>query len=203
MIPKTIHQIWIGPKKLPEEWIRTWKDKNPDIEFVLWDDKKIDEFGLVNRKHYDWYYEHGIFNGCANVARVEILERLGGIYMDADSICILPIQDEEFMKADFFACYEHPNHPGRIANGAIGTIAGHPIMKEYVKRIGELKKIVPSWNTSGGTLFTKIIEEFGKEKITLLPTYSFWPTNHNGKSVEIKGKVYAEQMWGTTKKLYK
>jgi mannosyltransferase OCH1-like enzyme len=203
MIPKTIHFIWIGPNRLPEEWVRTWKEKNDKIEIVFWDEKKIDEFGLVDRKQYDFYYSRKIWNGSSDIARVEILERLGGIYMDCDSICLEPIQDEKFMETDFFVCYEHMNHPGRIANGVIASVAGHPILKEYIKRMGEAEKLTPPWNTIGGTMLTKIIEDYGKEKITILPTCSFWPTNHNGQKAPLISKVYAEQMWGTTRHLYK
>ena len=29
IIPKIIHQLWIGPNPMPEKWMRTWKEKNP------------------------------------------------------------------------------------------------------------------------------------------------------------------------------
>lgn len=204
MISKIIHQIWIGPKKMPEEWMDTWKIKNPLSQVCFWNERNIKyAFGdLINQKLFNDYYSKGEFHGAADVARVEILERIGGVYVDADSICLESIENEEFMKGDFFAAYEHENHPGRIANGVIGSTAGHPILKEYIKRIGEAKKIRPIWDTIGGTMFTKVIEDYGKEKVTLLPACSFWPTNHNGQKSPIVGKVYAEQMWGTTKKLY-
>ncbi len=33
MIPKIIHQIWIGPKPAPTKFMDTWRDKNPDFEY--------------------------------------------------------------------------------------------------------------------------------------------------------------------------
>ena len=33
MIPKIIHQIWIGPKPAPTKFMDTWKEKNP--EFIM------------------------------------------------------------------------------------------------------------------------------------------------------------------------
>jgi mannosyltransferase OCH1-like enzyme len=52
MIPKIIHQIWIGSKKKPDIWIDTFKkdyiNDNPDWDYKLWDDENIlelfDEF---------------------------------------------------------------------------------------------------------------------------------------------------------------
>ena len=32
MIPKIIHQIWIGPKPAPTKFMDTWKEENPDFE---------------------------------------------------------------------------------------------------------------------------------------------------------------------------
>jgi mannosyltransferase OCH1-like enzyme len=122
--------------------------------------------------------------------------------MDIDSICKEPIQDEFFMDSDFFVAYEHITHPGRIANGVIGSAPGHPILKEYIKRIGEAKKIRPIWNTIGGTMLTNIIENYGKKRIIILPTCSFYPKNWDGLEAPVEGKIYAEQFWGTTKNLY-
>lgn len=203
MIPRTIHFIWIGPKQMPKEWMKTWIEKNPGMKFVIWNEQLIYFLGLKNQKLYDEYYSKEEYHGCSDVARIEILEKHGGIYLDADSVCREPIENEKFMQSDFFVAYEHINHPGRIANGVIGSIPGHPILKEYIKRMGESKAIRPIWNTIGGTMLTQIIEEFGKEKITILPTCSFYPVNHNGQIAPIEGKIYADQFWGTTKKLYK
>lgn len=204
MIPLILHQIWIGDQlKMPVDWMNTWVEKNPKIDVWVWTEKEIDLMGLKNRKLYDEYYSKGEYHGASDVARIEILEKYGGIYMDADSICKEPIENEEFMQSDFFVAYEHQNHPGRIANGVIGSVAGHQILKEYIKRIGDAKKIRPIWNTIGGTMLTKIIEDYGKEKITILPACSFYPVNHNGQVAPIVGKVYAEQLWGTTKGIYK
>ena len=38
IIPKKIHQIWIGPKKLPykyKKWMQSWKNFNPKWEYFL------------------------------------------------------------------------------------------------------------------------------------------------------------------------
>jgi mannosyltransferase OCH1-like enzyme len=39
-IPKIIHQLWIGPKQPPIELMKTWKEKNPDYEYIHWKLKK-------------------------------------------------------------------------------------------------------------------------------------------------------------------
>lgn len=182
------------------EWIESWKIKNPEFNFCMWREKTIEMFSLENKKLYNQYMEKEIYYGASDVARIEILNRYGGIFMDADSICTNTIENEEFLNSDFFAVNEF--HPGRIANGVIGSIPGHPILKKYIEEIGKAKKTMPVWNTIGGAMLTRCIEEYGKEKVTILPAYSFYPVNHNGQKAEVIGKNYAEQLWASTKKLY-
>jgi hypothetical protein len=133
------------------------------------------------------------------VARVEILERLGGVYLDADSVCLLPIQDASFMESSFFAVYEYDY---RIANGVIGSAPHHPILTRYIDRIAEAQVIYPPCFTIGGTLLTTCVDLHGEDQaVTILPTCSFYPHNKK-RPVPLVGDVYAEQFWGTTNKLY-
>ena len=39
MIPKIIHQIWIGPKPAPTNLMNSWKNKHPDFEYILWNEQ--------------------------------------------------------------------------------------------------------------------------------------------------------------------
>lgn len=40
-IPKRLHQVWIGPLPMPQKWMATWREKNPEWEYILWDNKKV------------------------------------------------------------------------------------------------------------------------------------------------------------------
>ena len=49
MIPKIIHQIWLGDQsKRPNEFIKTWVDMNPSWKHILWTESNIPN--LVNQK---------------------------------------------------------------------------------------------------------------------------------------------------------
>ena len=42
LIPKKIHQIWLGEKSIPKickKWMKSWKDFNPQWEYKLWDEQ--------------------------------------------------------------------------------------------------------------------------------------------------------------------
>ena len=43
MIPKIIHQIWIGNLEPPISLMNSWKNKHPDFKYILWDEERIRE----------------------------------------------------------------------------------------------------------------------------------------------------------------
>jgi mannosyltransferase OCH1-like enzyme len=202
MIPQIIHQIWIGPNVMPVNWMKTWQEKNPNMKYELWDDKRIKEFDLLNQEQYDYYMRFNMYHGASDVARIEILERYGGIYIDADIECLESIENEDFMQKELFAVQECP---GRIANGTIGAIKQQPVLREYIRRLSKLKPghMHHPWRDTGGTVFTSCIEQKGnQDDIAILPTCSFSPRNKYNEHAPIVGKVYADHKWGTTLKLY-
>jgi len=198
-IPKIIHQIWIGKRPVPTEWINTWREKHPDWEHILWDDKAVEEFGLVNKKLYDYYRK----NGCpgsspectaSNVIRPEILYTYGGVYLDADSVCKERI--DELIDTDFFGVYS-PHLKNRVVSGFLGIIPEHPMMKEYVERMSRVEKFCPTWDTIGGTMFTELVKKYNlMDKV--LPSYTFLPNPPGLEPYKGSGKVYADHFAETT-----
>ena len=41
MIPKIIHQIWIGPKSAPTKFMDSWREKNPEFTYIRWNEEEI------------------------------------------------------------------------------------------------------------------------------------------------------------------
>lgn len=204
MIPRHIHQIWVGPKARPDTWMQTWRDQHPSFDYTVWDEAAIDAFGLEHRHIYEYFMHKGIYDGAADIARVEILARLGGIYIDADAVCLHPITDAPFLypNVSFFAAYEYDY---RIANGVIGVTQYHPILMLYLLRLRTAKVWEPPCFTIGGTLLTTCVDicrsRLSPSSIAVLPSYTFYPKL--GHYHEAEGTIYARQMWGTTKGLYK
>jgi len=68
---------------------------------------------------YERYLSEGIFDGAADVARVEILHRFGGIYVDADAEAVRPLDGADWLDARFFAVAggtPYPNGSDRSAS---------------------------------------------------------------------------------------
>ena len=83
-IPKIVHQIWLGSslpikfRELRERWIRIM---GQEWKFILWDEVSIEIFGLKNIEAYE---SAGNYGEKSDIARYEILYRMGGVYLDTD-----------------------------------------------------------------------------------------------------------------------
>lgn len=83
-IPKTIHYMWLGKKEIPinlQKCIESWKQYCPDYEIVRWDESNYD---ISKNKYMEEAYKAGAYGFVPDYARLDILYRYGGIYMDTD-----------------------------------------------------------------------------------------------------------------------
>lgn len=206
MIPKIIHQIWIGPKQAPIKFMDTWKNKNPEFTYIRWNEEEI-KTRLLKLKLTDKIDEIEELCGKADILRLEILYNYGGIYIDADSICIEPL-DDTILKTKAFAGYENEEiRKGLISNGTMGFPPKHPLVKKAIEWIENndisIKKTGKrSWMTVGPVLLTKLYDTGEYKDVTIFPSYFFLPIHYTGKEYYGHGKVYAYQEWGSSKQNY-
>lgn len=209
-IPKIIHQIWIGPKKKPK-YMDKWVSMNPDFEYILWDNDKVKELFPIKNQHLYNQYDNetrNVWNGRANLLRLEILDKFGGIYIDADCIPNKPI-DDTLLDNEFFIAYANEKaRPGILNNAVIGSIKGHNILPELINKLNKVKKLEqPSHIFSGPTYISKhIFNNKYDELITIYPSYYFYPNFYRDNiKYDYSGsfKPYTIHEWGTTKNLYK
>lgn len=221
MIPKTIHQIWIGDSsKKPEKLMNTWKSVHTDWEYILWDDASIENFGLRN---YAQYKLSPTYAGKADIARYEILYKMGGFFIDADSVCLKKIPDE-LLEYDLVSTYENEKYrPNLCANGYIGVRRKNKVIYDlinYIQMIDQnfLKSEHP-WKTTGPLPFTNIINQNSNQNIKLLnsnillpehfesPTFNFIDMKqYDDSMLEILKQKYSNsisyQFWGSTRGKY-
>jgi mannosyltransferase OCH1-like enzyme len=132
MIPKVIHQIWIG-SELPNAFKRAadhMMKLHPDYEYKLWTDDNIPK-DLINQHVIDACLEaNTMLSVVSDCIRYELLARFGGVYVDCDILMfrdISPILEgkREVLTGEnsttitncFFAI--EPNHPflHKLING--------------------------------------------------------------------------------------
>lgn len=205
-IPKIIHQLWIGTTPCPTKFMKTWKDKHPDYEYIFWDKNEIIKRKLVFQcqQRIDEIEE---INGKADIIRWEILYHYGGLFLDADSICIEPF-DYLLEKGNSFAGYENEEAKADlVATGTMAFTKNHPICLEAINFIKKnqvsIKKTGKNaWQTVGPVLLTNLLKEKNYKDFIVYPSYYFLPIHHTGLEYTGHGKVYAYKEWSYTKKSY-
>jgi len=210
-IPKIIHQIWIGPKPCPYLLIHSWKIKNPDFQHILWTEQELENQGIQfeAQERIDMISE---YCGKTDIMRLELLYRFGGIFIDADSICIEPIGplfDEISSSGKTgFATYENENtRKGLVANGNLAIIPKHPLLREMLDWILSDTAILPiqtlkSWVSVGPVLLTNTLKSGVYSDFAVLPSYYFLPIHFTGVKYSGHSRVYAHQLWGTNFNFY-
>jgi mannosyltransferase OCH1-like enzyme len=133
-IPKIIHQIWLG-SPFPDKyrpWQETWKKFHPGWEYRLWTDREAEKLELINRRAYD---ETKNFGAKADILRLEIIHKFGGLYADTDFECLKSF--EEFHRvADFYVgTIELENGEPVLLTSLFGAIPKHPIIKKNIDKL--------------------------------------------------------------------
>jgi len=201
MIPKIIHQIWIGDQsKRPSSMIETWQEMNPDWEHMLWTDDNLPE--ISNKTQFDAMKE---LAGKADILRYELLHDIGGFFIDADSECVKPL-DDFFLDNDSFCCWENEwIRAGLMSNGYLASTKNNLLMQKLINRIElippEVLESAPdltAWKVTGPAFLTDTVQNSAYNKIRIYPSFYFIPRHYSGLEYEGNESVYAKQYWGST-----
>jgi mannosyltransferase OCH1-like enzyme len=199
MIPRIIHQCWFGDKSAPFENMATWQKLNPSFEYKLWRDWDMP----LLLSNLDKWQQINTWNGKSDVARFEMLERFGGIYIDADTVALRPLTDD-LLDNEFFAVYESETvRPGLVASGIMGAELGNTLIKKLVAGITFMRDMNehPAWLQVGPGYLTQTIKGYvGKVKI--YPSAYFLPQHYTGALAKADREPYCSHSWGTTTQSY-
>lgn len=129
MIPHIIHLFWFGPNpkpKIVQRCIDSWKKYLPGYEMIEWSEENFDVNTIPFTKQA---YEAGQYAFVSDYARLYILERDGGIYLDADEEIlkdITPLLQGHKLIAGF-------EHSESAMVGVLGCEAHHPLIQEFMR----------------------------------------------------------------------
>jgi hypothetical protein len=128
-IPKTIHYCWFGGTPIPSDfavYIESWKKFCPDYEIVRWDESNYDY--KQNEYMYE-AYKHKKWGFVPDYARLDIIHKYGGVYLDTDVELIKNIDD--LLCDEAFCGFESRLN---VSNGlGFGAIAGFPLIMELLE----------------------------------------------------------------------
>jgi len=130
VVPRIIHQIWVGPNGFPDEfrgYQRSWQQQHPDWVLRFWTEDNLPD-DLQRPEALDRLRTPA---ERSDILRLEVLHREGGVYVDTDFECRRPL-DPHIEDLDFFTAYLKP---GRVNNAFIGSVPGHPILERALREM--------------------------------------------------------------------
>lgn len=99
LIPKKIHYCWFGGKPVPQknrDWMESWKKYCPDYEIIRWDENSYD---VTKNTYMLEAYQAGKWGFVPDYARLDIIYRYGGIYLDTDVELVRNLDELLYQKA--------------------------------------------------------------------------------------------------------
>lgn len=163
MIPRIIHQIWVGPKPMPEVlrgYVASVRNHHPLWTHILWTDELLHHLGAPIENEAARLRSMCSKSG---IIRLGALAKFGGIYLDADCECLRPL-DELLGHAAFGALQD----PTRICPAVIGAEQGNAWIRWQIAHWKDFDQQDPA---SGVYLASTA----PRELVTLIPPHLVFP----------------------------
>jgi mannosyltransferase OCH1-like enzyme len=168
LIPRVFHQIWIGPDPFPKELVdyqETWLRHNQGWELRLWTEENLPE-GLRRPEIYE---RLRVPAERADMLRLEVVWRFGGVYVDADFECLRSIEPL-ITDLDFFAGYRKR---GRVNNALFGAVARHPILDRALDVVRPAEVYGYDKAAAGPWFLTTLLADY--PEVTIFDPGVFYP----------------------------
>jgi mannosyltransferase OCH1-like enzyme len=172
--------------------------KNPDYEVKVWGNNQVQG---VNWKNYRQLHDMLIkkdYAGASDVMRYEILYEHGGIYIDADTYCVKPLEDW-LLDCEAFASWEQEiARNNLIANTIIGGAPGAEMWSMCIDEVAtkDCTEQKLAWMITGPMLVTNIFFK-AQANLTVYPSHFFMPEHHTGYKSKVTGHHFANHLWGS------
>lgn len=194
-IPKKIHYCWVGRKPIPDQYkyyMESWHKYCPDYEIIEWNE---DNYDFTKNLYMRQAYERKKWGFVPDYARLDIIYREGGIYLDTDVELVSNLDD--LLCNNAFAGFETDTSVN-LGQG-FGAVAGNSIIKEmrdrydnylFIKEDGQINDVAsPIYQT--GVLSEHGLVKNGEyqelDDITIYPEKTFCPKSIRTFRVEKTG----------------
>jgi Glycosyltransferase sugar-binding region containing DXD motif len=162
LVPKIIHQIWVGPDPLSDEfagYVETWRRNHPGWEHRLWTEGNLP----TDLRHPEALERIRHPAERADMLRLELLWRHGGVYVDTDFECRQSMEPY-IGDAEFFTAYLKPKNVvkarERVNNAFIGSVPGHPLLERALDELRPQEWYGFDKSASGSDFFNALVKQF-------------------------------------------
>ena len=168
MIPRILHQVWVGPDPFPDrfaEYRKTWRTHHPDWELRFWTDENLPP-DLRLPASYERL--RSPVERC-DLLRLELVWRDGGVYVDCDFECRRPL-DPLLEGIDFLLGY---SKPGRVNHALLGAAPHHPVLDRALGEVRPRDAYGYDKDATGPGFFNRVIAEY--DDLNILEPELFYP----------------------------
>ena len=141
MIPKKIHYFWIGGNPKPDSvlfCIDSWKKFCPEYEIIEWNETNYD---FTKNEYMRQAYEAKKWAFVTDYARLDVIYRYGGIYLDTDVELIKPL-DSVLNYKGFMGFDKTTEKDHFVATGlGFGMEPGNQILREMMSDYEDMRSI--------------------------------------------------------------
>jgi hypothetical protein len=168
IIPRIVHQVWLGPDPLPDEFARyreTWREHHPSWDVRLWTEDNLPP-DLIRTEVYD-RLRHPVER--SDILRLELVYRYGGVYVDTDVECLRPIDP---LLAGVSLFVERLNS-GRLTHPIMGGVPGHGLLERAIRELEPREFYGYDKQTSGPDYLASFVAD--DPGVTIFATEVFFP----------------------------
>lgn len=201
---RIIHQTWTSEADIPRglrDCYASWRESNPDWSYRLWEDDDCDRF--IEEQYPDVLER---YRSCplgiqkADIFRVCVVHRFGGVYADLDMMCLRPLddllRDHSIRSGDLvlsteprahMVLYRNERFERLICNAFFLAGKGHPVLGEMIRRIPSM--VPEKFNTFGPPLFERTVSE-STPNVRILDDRWIYPIVDLGLPVSARDESY-------------
>lgn len=193
MTPPIIHQIWFGemPKEIKDmmdTFAKKYIASNPGWRYILWTEDKLNNLDMINK---DLFLAETTYDAKSDIARLEILNKFGGWYLDSDFVWLGKKNLSSLIPMStygFTISYEKNGtkignkflnkDTTRVANGLIGSTIANPIVAFIIGQLRESygsNKNKGSVACSGPDFVQSCVDSISPMNISILDSKYFFP----------------------------
>ena len=191
MIPRIIHRIWLGGDLPPDarRYGDSWAQHCPGWEIRTWRDWDLPP--LVNQRAFDAATSPA---QRADIARLEILLRFGGVYVDTDFEALQPLEPV----LDGVGCFAATEDGRFVSSGIMGSVPQHPFIAQLVASVSSsiaANPGLPPNKQSGPWFITAKLHRFrrrdrGEHPVVVFPPELFYP--YHFSEPERRGELFPD-----------
>lgn len=191
-IPKVIHYFWFGLSQKPKlvlDCIESWKRTCPSFTIKEWNESNYDvaasPFSARMHQEKKWAF-------VADYARLDILEKEGGVYLDTDMELVKDISP--LLMGDLVLGEESPSI---ISAGMIGASPHHPYIQACKYAYSAVKGLPPTIPVLMTNTYKALKGDLGH--VTVYPPVVFYPysqeTISSYKKENLGNETYGVHLW--------